>query len=654
MSSNNIQWKPLERRKRAVILTTDVDGTERVLSMLRHMVSIGVATEESYQIALQALVRRGRLRWRREDSLIICAADEVTVLMHELWGLVGEEMSTETCNLALQAYAACATPRGNRQYAKLAQELLDKMEENNVEITAESLSHAVHAWSWQQENLQSGECAQRAQENLERLLQKSPDVEILQQSYHWLLEALSKTQSEDSSVQAEKILEAMIKLRKKHPESEFPNANSYSNAILALSKARGVESASKAQTLLEEAVAAFERGEFQEGTEPELIAFNGVVSAWARLGRQDRAETVLVMIKRLAQKCSGLRPDIVTYNNVLHAYLKSNDKGTALDRILSLVQKMENNEHPGVKPDSFSYSVVLKAWVQSKRRDAAVQALKTLNKMRELWVSGDIAARPSNRHFNIVINALAKSRDHLDAKKAHHLLIQMQASNDCQPDIITYTSVIECYSKSNDPEAADISLELLQEAKAVYEETKDPDIMPNMLTYSLVISATSTNPTLPNVQKARDLLLELLELYEETQNVALQPNVYPFNHVLNCAANCIGSSEEKTKAFQVAAQTYNDIRKQRLQPDSYTYAFWFKCCNNLLPVGDVRTRGVTLVFDQCKADGLMSSETLRRLLAGTPPKVATSILGLDPKTPPVVYRQITIDNLPADWSRNVR
>ena len=65
--SSQLDLKPLERRKRPKVLTTDLDGAERILSMLRHMVSIGVANEESYRIALEALVHRGRLRWRRDD-----------------------------------------------------------------------------------------------------------------------------------------------------------------------------------------------------------------------------------------------------------------------------------------------------------------------------------------------------------------------------------------------------------------------------------------------------------------------------------------------------------------------------------------------------------------------------------------------------------
>jgi hypothetical protein len=275
--------------------------------------------------------------------------------------------------------------------------------------------------------------------------------------------------------------------------------------------------------------------------------------------------------------------------------------------------------------------------------------------MRKLWILGDKTAEPSNRHYNMVINAMAKSRDRIDARKAYELLLQMQASENCQPDIISYTSLIECFSKSSDPEAAAISMELLQQATDVYEETKDPEMMPNLRTYTMAISALSTNPNLDNVLKARELLTQLVELYEETQDPKLQPNAFPYNYVMNCAGNCLGSAKEKVKAFQIATKTYNDMRKSKsIKPDSYTYAFWFKCCNNLLPKGDVRAKGVTYAFEQCKFDGLVSSETLRRLLAGTPPDVVSTLLDIKPDTSPIVYRRITVDDLPPDWSRNVR
>lgn len=296
-----------------------------------------------------------------------------------------------------------------------------------------------------------------------------------------------------------------------------------------------------------------------------------------------------------------------------------------------------------------TFLLYAQAWVQSGREDAIDQAEQLLHRMRD--VSG---LNPSTRFFNVVINALAKSKSP-DPRKAYGLLLQMQASGTCKPDIISYTSVIECFSKSSDSEASEIGMELLEQASDLYEATGDESIMPNLRTYTMAIRAVSTNPTLKNVQTTRNLLLQLVHLYAETQNEELRPSAYPYNYVLNCAANCVGTEGDKMKAFQTAAKTYVEMRQSDIiEPDSFTYAFWFKCCNNLLPDGALRTKGVAYAFEQCRIDGLVASETLRRMLAGTPPEVVTSLLDIPRDTPRAVYRKTTLDDVPASWSRNVR
>jgi hypothetical protein len=178
--------------------------------------------------------------------------------------------------------------------------------------------------------------------------------------------------------------------------------------------------------------------------------------------------------------------------------------------------------------------------------------------------------------------------------------------------------------------------------------------MPNLRTYTIVIQALATSPTINNIMRARELLTHSIELFEATGDQQLQPNPFPYNYVLNCAANCIGTEKEKLRSFQVAAQTYNEIRKSsHVRPDSYTYAFWFKACNNLLPQGEIRERGLVYAFDQCKAEGLVSTEALRRLVGGTPPDLLSDLLGIKDGATPSGYRRITINDLPPHWSRNV-
>jgi hypothetical protein len=406
-ASSSAASSPMERRERPQVLSSDVDGAERVATMLQHMVQIGVATEESYQIVLKAYRDRGRTRWKLEDSRIVCAADLVGGLINQLSEQQTQTTTTttdgklnislETCNLALAAYATCSTPRGDREYANQAQQLLDFMEISGILITTESVAHVVHAWTWQQENLKASSCAEMAQLNLERILQLIRDHEhlptchdsvleeldkTLMQCYDWVLEARSKSVSEGSAQAASELLEQMNDLKKAGSSSagiSLPNFQSHSNAILAWSKNQDPGSPEMAHIMLDKALNIYKQGGFPEGSEPELIAFNGVIIAWARIGRPDKAEGVLWAMNEIKSQCKNLVPNVVTYNSVIHAHLRSRDKNMALKRIRKVIQYMEINaeEQPAIKPDNFTYNTLMKV---SKRGGVC--------KMHFLWKLG--------------------------------------------------------------------------------------------------------------------------------------------------------------------------------------------------------------------------------------------------------------------------
>jgi hypothetical protein len=274
-SETLVSLAPMERRRRPQLLKEDIDGVIRVTSMLSHMVDIGVATEESFQIVLEAVGKRGRLRWMGKNNAVVCAADEADDLIKQLWQRQDGRVSTRTCNLALQAYAACSTPRGNRTYAEKAQRLLDDMEEHDVIANAESYSHVINAWAWQQGNLEDGVCALMAQENFEKLLEQSPDGDTMLKAYDWLLEAWSKSPSEEAPKQAENIIGEMKKLNRKGSlGSMLPNSQSYTNAILAWTKSRSKNSAIRAHEMLVGYIESYANGELKKDVEPELFAFS--------------------------------------------------------------------------------------------------------------------------------------------------------------------------------------------------------------------------------------------------------------------------------------------------------------------------------------------------------------------------------------------
>jgi pentatricopeptide repeat protein len=650
--SQNRQERPVQLDEKSY----DIDGAQRVYIMLKHLISIGRAGIESFEIVMQAFVNRDRIRWRNraaglgDASWTLCAADQV----EELWDLLietgssYEEIPDSMYDLILQAYANCATPRGDKRYALRAMNLYQRLESAHGERPA-SLVHVIHAYAWEQANMNEGQDqpALQAQVLLDRI---ECDLELVSrmQCYDWVLEAWSKSASVGSAENAQVIFDKMKVLNETLGGSDILDSEAYSNAILAWSKSNVPGSSRRGHQLLMELIEKYESGSLKEG-EPPLIAFNGVITAFGREGRPDEAEQVLNLIQRIRPTCKTLTPDAVSYNSVIHAYLRSPlPSDQSLGKVLNLVRYMEDNsvEQPAISPNSFTYATVLKCWVRSGRDDSAEHADALLQKIDRAWKRGDRSVEPNNRVFNMVINAYAKSENRLAASRATELLAQMKASTLIRPDNISYTSVIECLSKSADPIAPQRAQDLLDELTELYRTTQDPSVMPNARTFTMAILAFSKNHG--DAVQARRLLCRLTDLFGATNDPKLRPNEYPYNYVLNCAAN---AQSDQPRALAVATETFQEMRKSPLvQPDCFSYAFWIKCCNNLIPDGDLRIKCVSFAFEECRKGGLVSNEVLTRLFQGTPPRVVDQLLELPQGG--MNYRTLSVQDLPPSWSRN--
>lgn len=357
----------IQRHHRPSILSQDVDGAERAQKMLQHMIDIDLATQQSFSIVMKAFLQRGRTRWPQQTNtdgndtaLIICAADQLEFMLEQLEKRAAD-IDTATYNLVLEAYATCATPRGERNYAKRADSLFQRMESLG-KFNAKSLSHVVHAWSWQQGNMQPRDGAQRAYELVERIQEMTEDNDnsLVLQCYDWVLEAFSK--SAGGVQQAALVFQTMKELSRVVPNATLPDAQSYSNVILAWSKCSEGGSAEMGHELLHEMVNRYKVCALPQNCEPELIAFNAVSTAWARIGRPDRAENILWLMDDVRGVCKNLVPDAMIYNSVLHAHVKSRDKVKALCKAIVLVRHMEDHcqEQPAIRPNAFSYNTLMK------------------------------------------------------------------------------------------------------------------------------------------------------------------------------------------------------------------------------------------------------------------------------------------------------
>jgi pentatricopeptide repeat protein len=127
----------------------------------------------------------------------------------------------------------------------------------------------------------------------------------------------------------------------------------------------------------------------------------------------DEAERVLDEMETLYRTGNqGLKPDVMTFTNVIHciALSQGND---ALEKALAFLNRMEDlhaNGFGDIRPNLFTYNCVINCAAKSKRPGKANLALKILRRMES------VALRPATASFNSVINACAFSSHDDDPK----------------------------------------------------------------------------------------------------------------------------------------------------------------------------------------------------------------------------------------------
>lgn len=659
MCTNTIlQNEQLQRVTKPKILDSDTDGAQLLISMLWHMIKIGIATEESYQIVLKVLVNRGRLRWKVDDK-VICAADAVTPLLAPLWQIQDHTpLTTDTCDLVLQIYASCATPRGERTYAQRAQKVLETMEQRNIPITAKTLMHVVQAWSWQQENYAASDCSRMAQSAFNRLLKANPDIATLQASHNCLLEAWSKSSDPGSEERTEEILNRMIGLHDMYPESMYPTAQSFACCVLAWAKSKRKGAAGKAITLLETAYEWFEAGKFRDGKTFDLIAFNGVLGALRKNGSARSAEKLLFRMISLAKSVPSLRPDNDSFNMVLGAYADANLGADTLQKVRAIVdymEKFDTSESKNLRPNAETYICVLRAYAQSFLPGSSIHAAMALEKLQELWDNGDRAVEPACIPYNMVLFALARDTVHPTkrAEWSSKVLEMARKSELIHPNQITYTTAIDSLRRSNTPQAADLCEKILYQALDAYDTTRDPSLKPKRRMFGVCVQAMTATPTLKNFERARDILMMLIKRFQETGDEELRPHSNYFNSILNCATSFEGSELEKEAVFKVAANVYDAMRDNNLaKRDKFTYSNWIKCCGKLLRDEHSRNLKVAQAFEECKRTGNVSAAVINRLVRSAYHEVSRALLELPADTPARMLYDFEASKVPREWSRN--
>jgi len=440
--------------------------------------------------------------------------------------------------------------------------------------------------------------------------------------------------------------------------------------------------------------------------EPPILAFNSVISAWAHCPHSrysdtiEEAESVLTFINKLGNPKNlkwdkstqekeiffNIQADVVTYNSLINAIGKSistsnNDGGKndhkkdTIHKISSLLDEMDNAK---ISPDAFTYSSAMDAYIRCGAPPKVTHSLLHQMEQRYIQEKEDRALRPylykhsapivapNVRHYSVVLNAYAKSACPEEAQALlNHMegLYRNTQDDNIRPDVISYTTVIEAWGKSFDPNRGEKALAILHKMIERYEDGSrnvNDNAFPTVRTFTAVILALANHRVEGNAYKAFHLL-------QTMNDMDITPNIYSYNYAINACANAPEiHGKEKEKLFKVVAiifkrlqqrqKEHNDNLKLNLNqhykedqlPNSMTYSFFIKSCTHLLPSSRRRDDLVQKAFELSCKSGHVSKEVLYRLRLAC--KIEDYIDLLDISTDDGT--EITVNDLPKEWSRN--
>jgi pentatricopeptide repeat protein len=393
-------------------------------------------------------------------------------------------------------------------------------------------------------------------------------IDSIKNLFDTVLGALDEysAQNEEASHKALSLLRDMERMQKIVPDSK-----SYLYVLKALSK-RGISSIS----IMEQIVNEIEQKSDRIVSASSLLSteiYNTLVKVYAENGKEKEAEAILNHMKSsYLRGDKEKQPNSVTWNSVIKAYIKSDDKNATYNAT-RILQEMAvfAQDNPETQPDTVTISIMLQALSRKSKngdRRAKDQAVLILNRMLSSFERGMKNMKPDKIIFSKVIDCVAKAGAPDSGKEAMELLERMELfSKSCGEDLIDsviYNTVIQAISNSYSKNAAIEADNLFQKMKAKGES----NCAPSVATYTSLINAWGK-------AGSKERVLELLH------EVETHPNVIPNTVLYATALNALAKSK-----IDASTEDISTILQQmengwlKVTPNAYCYAALVESISN--------------------------------------------------------------------------
>ena len=297
-------------------------------------------------------------------------------------------------------------------------------------------------------------------------------------------------------------------VKKKHLK---PNVRTYSTLINAWSKSGRDDAPQEAKKLLDKVIDLHSKGDLDEG--PNVITYNSVIDSYAVQGDVEGASIILKMLEDDFQAGNlDAKPDMRTYSTFINAISKSGDIDApkqaedVLKKMNDLFLKGELDE----APSAITYSSVMDAYAAEGDINGATNILKM---MKDAYTSGNKAARPNLRTYNILINTISKSGTENAPQQAEILLTTMIYLFSIKelpdgPNLFSYNTVMDAYAVQGDTDGASDVHEMMKNE----HKSGNKNCRPDASSYSILIKAWAMSGKDNTPDEVEKILQEMKEL----------------------------------------------------------------------------------------------------------------------------------------------
>ncbi len=306
---------------------------------------------------------------------------------------------------------------------------------------------------------------------------------------------------------------------------------------------------------------------------PSVVTYSIMIRGYGILYKIEKAFNLYEEIKE-----KGMQPNDIIFGCLMNCAVRCSN----LSLMVEIFEKMKSH---GMKPNAIIYTTLIKGFNKMKQYEKAFQIFDELT-LEEKNKSNIVI-------YNAILDVCVESRKFDKLKEIYNELkkLAIEDEKNPQPNLVTYSTVVKGYFKSNNITEAFNLYEFLKtnnfkldevffsilidslvaanefsKAEKLFLEMKSLNIKCSSVIYSIMIKLyTKTSQTkTEDMEKASNLIKQMKE-------DGVKPSVISYTTLMQMYI--------KKKMIKQAITIFNQIKKEGLEPDQVCYNFIINGCS---------------------------------------------------------------------------